>query len=447
MAYEKVDTPGAVAEGFQVGGKKSAFVLMVCSSLYMVNYMDRQVLSVVLEPMKLDLGLTDAQAGLIQTGFLLSMGLFSIPISHLVDRWSRSKAISVMAVFWSAMTFLTGLGRNFLGVFIPRIFTGTGEAAFSSGAIALISASYPEQVRSKKLAVYNLFLLFGIAAGMILGGFLSARWGWRTPFYVFAVPGVMLGMLAWFMQDYKNPAPLEGGSGPGIVQNMGRLLRIRTLAWLYLGFGMHNLMSFSVLVWSAALIMRKFGVGEDIAGIVIASTGALAVPGVLVGGTLADRYQSRHPAGRMRFAALADIASGAGILLCLVTAFIIHDDNSREITVWMVLGIFFFGLYSIGAIAGQPAIGAVTQDVVPSELKGLSYGLSMFFMYLLGGGWSPYLTGFLSDLFGAGARGLTWAMMITGSAGFLGFACWWRGSRYYARDLERAKARRSSAPS
>jgi len=221
---------------------------------------------------------------------------------------------------------------------------------------------------------------------------------------------------------------------------MGRLLRIRTLAWLYLGFGMHNLMAFSVLVWSAALIMRKFGVGEDVAGVTVAAAGAFAVPGVLLGGALADRYQARHPAGRMRFAALADIASGAGILLCLLTAFIIHPDGSRELSGWMALGVLFYGIYAMGAIAGQPAIGAVTQDVVPSELKGLSYGLAMFFMYLLGGGWSPYLTGFLSDLLGGDIRGLTYAMMITGSAGFIAFLCWWQAAKHYPEDREKVKA-------
>ena len=84
---------------FQIGGPRSTYVLIVCSALYMVNYMDRQVLSVVLEPMKIDLGLSDSQAGLIQTGFLMSMGVFSVPLSYMVDRWSRNKAISIMAVF------------------------------------------------------------------------------------------------------------------------------------------------------------------------------------------------------------------------------------------------------------------------------------------------------------------------------------------------------------
>lgn len=431
---------------FQIGGPRSTFVLIVCSSLYMVNYMDRQVLSVVLEPMKLDLGLTDAQAGLIQTGFLLSMGIFSIPISYLVDRWSRSRAISIMAMVWSAATFITGLGKNFMGVFIPRMFTGVGEAAFSSGSIALISASYPEQDRSKKLAIYNLFLLFGIAVGMVGGGYLSANFGgWRTPFYAFAVPGMILAVLAWFMQDYKTPPRDKSTTGPSIFTNMKKLMKIRTLVWLYAGWGMHNLMAFSTLVWSAALIMRKFGVGEDTAGLVVAITGALAVPGVLLGGQLADKYQARQPSGRMRFAALADIGAGAGILLCLVCAMLVHPDQSTDVTVWLALGFAGYALYAIGAIAGQPAVGAVTQDVVPAELKGLSYGMSMFFMYLLGGGWSPYLTGYLSDRFGGGVEGLTYAMMITGSAAFLAFLCWWISSLYYREDAARAREAATAA--
>lgn len=422
---------------FTVGGPRATFVLLVCSSLYMINYMDRQVLAVVLEPMKLDLGLTDSQAGLIQTGFLISMGLFAIPISFLVDRWSRNKAIAVMALFWSAMTFITGLGRNFLGVFLPRIFTGTGEAAFSSGSIALISASYPPEVRARKLAIYNMFLIFGVAGGMVLGGYLSANHGgWRTPFFVFAIPGFILGVMAWFLQDY--PTPKSDAAGPGFLDNFKELMKVRTLCWLYVGYGMNNLMSFSILVWAAALIMRKFNVGEDTAGLVMSSTGVLAVPGVLLGGVMADRWQARHHAGRMRFAALSALASAVGIIIALILAFLIHPDGSRQVSLCMVLGVLGYALYAIGSIAGIPAINAATQDVVPARLKGLSYGLAVFYQYLLGGGWSPYVAGFLSDRFGGGAAGLSLALIVTGSAGFLAAATWWTAGRHYAADVERA---------
>jgi len=115
---------------FKLNAFQRNSILVICFLLYMINFMDRQVLSVVLEPLKLDLGLTDTQAGLLQTVFFLSMAFFAFPAAYLVDRWSRRKALSVMAIVWSAFTYITGLGKTFLGVLLPRIVVGIGEAGF-----------------------------------------------------------------------------------------------------------------------------------------------------------------------------------------------------------------------------------------------------------------------------------------------------------------------------
>ena len=115
--------PGKTSE-YKTGGWRAHYVLIVCTLLYVVNYMDRQVFAVILQPMKLDLGLTDAQCGLASTVLIFGMAFFSFPISYLIDRWSRRKAIGVMAILWSAFTFATGLARSFTGVIIPRAFVG-----------------------------------------------------------------------------------------------------------------------------------------------------------------------------------------------------------------------------------------------------------------------------------------------------------------------------------
>jgi len=121
----KNNTPGQSAE-FKVSGFQRTSILVVCFLLYMINFMDRQVLSAVLEPMKIDLGFTDTQAGILQTGFFLSMAILGIPASYLVDRWSRRKTMSLIAIIWSAFTYVTGLGRSFVGVLLPRIVVGIG---------------------------------------------------------------------------------------------------------------------------------------------------------------------------------------------------------------------------------------------------------------------------------------------------------------------------------
>ena len=109
---------------YTVGGIGAHMVLVVMSLLYLINFMDRQVLSAVLEPMRIDLELNDFQAGAVQTIFLLGIALFSFPVAYLADRWSRRKAVALMAVIWSVFTYLTGLGRSFLGVVVPRAIVG-----------------------------------------------------------------------------------------------------------------------------------------------------------------------------------------------------------------------------------------------------------------------------------------------------------------------------------
>ena len=189
---------------YSVGGIGAHMVLVVMSLLYLVNFMDRQVLSAVLEPMRIDLGLNDFQAGAVQTVFLLGIALFSFPVAYLADRWSRRKAVALMAIIWSVFTFLTGLGRSFIGVVMPRAIVGVGEAGFTAGGTAMVSASYPSRSRAAVLGVFSLFSGLGAVLGVVLGGVISKKFGgWQTPFFVFAVPGVILGVAAFFLRDYK----------------------------------------------------------------------------------------------------------------------------------------------------------------------------------------------------------------------------------------------------
>jgi len=427
---------------FQVGGPRATYVLVICSALYGVNYMDRQVLSVVLEPMRLDLGLTDTQAGMLQTVFLLSMGALSMPVAYWVDRWSRSKMIAAMAVLWSIATFATGLGKSYIGVLVPRMVTGVGEAGFSSGSTALIAASYPETERARKLGWFNMSIILGIGVGLVGGGYLSENFGgWRTPFYVFAVPGIILGILALFMQDYKNP-PREAHEKPAnIIDNVLTVLRVPAMRWIYIGYGMQIMLAFSIMVWVPALLMRRFEIGEGAAGIVMAVGGALGAPGALVGGRIADWWQSRHPAGWMRFAAYTQGVATVCAMVSVLAVVFLHKGSYDEVSIWLVVGALAFSLFSMLIIAGIPAVGASTQALVPPNLKGMAWGLAVLFQYLLGGGWGPALAGRLSDMFGGGANGLGYALMITASAGFICFACWIVSSMRYPDDAKEVAAR------
>lgn len=418
---------------FEVGGPRSKAVLLVCSLLMMFNYMDRQVLAVVLEPMKRDLGLTDGQAGWINTIFLLSVAIMSMPVSRLVDRWSRTKMLSAMAMAWSACTMLTGMGRGFASVLLARIGVGLGEAGYAPANAALIGASFPEHQRARNMGIYTLFITIGIALGMFLGGWLSANFGgWRVPFFAFAVPGFILGIASLFLQDYKTPPNRTTGSNH-MAANILELFRTPTLFWVYLAWSLNIVHVFTIIIWGPALIIRTFGVQEDVAGIVMGIFGALALAGAPLGGIGADALQRRRPNGRPLFAAGCQLSATVFSLGSLALA--LQMEN---------MPLFYLGcamslVNGVSAAAVTPSFYAITQDAAPLRLKGLAMGTALLCMYLLGGGWAPALVGLLSDHLGGGQQGLLHAMYIAISAGFLSTFCLYMCSRSYAADCHRAR--------
>jgi MFS family permease len=414
---------------FKLGGCGAHGVLITCSLLYLVNYMDRYVLAVVMQPMKLALGLTDAQAGSLQTGFFLGMMAFSLPVSYLVDRWSRRKAVAVMAIVWSAFTFITGLGKSYLGVLLPRMVVGVGEAAFVAGGTAWITGVYPPGSRGRVMGVFNMALPLGGSLGLILGGLISQRMGgWQYPFFVFAIPGTLLGMLAFFLSDYQTVRHVDGhGNELGFGASVSRLLKIPTLRWLYVGFGIRSLANYGLLSWLPALFMRSQGIAEDTAGMAVGVIYLMPIFGAAVGGVLADWWHKRNPKGRMLLLAVSDLLAAA----CAIVALLLNVQGA---------GYLLMCVWGAMAILGMPALSAVTQDVAEPAVKTLSFGLAVFCSYLLGGAWGPVFVGAISDGLGGGADGLRTALMIVCLAGFIAACAEWRGSRTYPADMDKVRS-------
>jgi MFS family permease len=413
---------------FKLGGWGAHGVLITCSLLYLINYMDRYVLAVVMQPMKEALGLTDAQAGSLQTAFFLGMMAFSLPVSYLVDRWSRRKAVAVMAIVWSAFTFITGLGRSYLGVLVPRTIVGVGEAAFAAGGTAWITGVYPPGSRGRVLGVFNMAVTLGGSFGLILGGLISQRMGgWQYPFFVFAIPGMLLGVLAFFMRDYRTVRHVdERGDEYGLVASVSRLLKIPTLRWLYAGFGIRSFVHYALLSWLPAFFMRSQGIAEDKAGMAVGVIVMVAMFGAVLGGVLADRWHKSNPKGRMLLLATSDLLAA----VCAIAALLLDVQGA---------GYLLMCAYGAMAIGGMPALAAVTQDVAEPAIKTMSFGLAVFSSYLLGGAWGPVVVGAISDGLGGGADGLRSALMIIFLAGFVAAYLEWRGSRTYPADVDKVK--------
>jgi len=412
---------------YKTGKGASVYILIICTLLYMVNYMDRQVVAAVVEPMKAALNLSDSDVGVLGSVFLLSIALFSFPVAYLVDRWSRRKAIAIMAVLWSLFTFLTGKAWNFWSLFVPRSLVGVGEAGFSSGGTAMVGAAYSHKRRGATMGVFNMAVPLGIALGSVLAAAIAKTQGWQAPFLYFAIPGIILGILALFMKDYKTVTETHGtGVKVTFGQSIKTLFKIPSLVWVLVGYGLANIMSMSFLFWTPAFVGRAWGVDVVAANAVMVPIVLAAIVGSPLGGILADVWFKKDPRGRLYIPAITIFLSA----ICLAAGIYFQFKG---------IGLALVIAYGVLNVMAIPCLSAISQDVAPAAQKGLVWGLMVFCMYAFGGGWSPYMVGAISDALGQGAQALGTALTIACIGGILGGICYLMAAKPYPADLEKVK--------
>ncbi len=418
---------GQAGTEYQTGGWRAHWVLIITTLLCVMYIMDRLVFAVVVQPMKLELGLSDSEIGIVMTVFTIAVSLLAFPVSYVVDIWSRKGSISIMAIMWSIFTFVTGLAKNFPGVLIPRTLVAGGEAAFTAAGTAMVTAAYPKEKHGRVLGIFNTAFPVGAALGMVVGGLLSVKYGWRMPFFLFAVPGVILGIAVLFVKDYKTVPTLDSsGNKASFIQCIGTLLRIPTVRWYLVGYGMLLIVGNAVTSWFPAFIMREINVKEDVAGSITAVVAIMAIVGTFGGGLLSDFWQRRNRRSRLLLPMITAAAAGAFFIASVLL-----------LKVNFPLFMVVFILFAISYYLGVPALATVSQEVVPASLKGTSYGLMLFGMYFLGGGWSPWVIGAMSDAIGD--NGLKIALALSGIGGFIAAFLFFMGSRHYIQDMDNVK--------
>ena len=279
----------------------------------------------------------------------------------------------------------------------------------------MITAAYPPEKRGRMLGIFNAAIPIGVTLGIVVGGVLSANYGWRTPFFIFAPIGIVFGVAALFLKDYKTVKQSNVVPGIGFLGSIGYLLKVRTLPWYYVGQGLMTLMSMST-AWVPALMMRQAGIKEDVASYILGASVVFAVIGALVGGRVGDALVKKSPRSRLILPAIlyfiCALLQVGGILMLMST-----EQGTGVFTAG------FIGFAATGAAAmfvyymGLPTLTAASQEVVTPDRKGIASGTAILSMYLLGGAWSPLMVGGISDALGGNARGLAAGYMIVSIGG------------------------------
>jgi MFS family permease len=398
---------------YQVGKTQSIILLVVLTLLYLLAYADRQIFSVALQPMKVALGLSDTELGILQAVFNIGLGILAIPGSILVDRWSRRKTIGLMALLWSVATFATGLCKNFTQLLIPRSIVGVGEAGYFPGGGGWLSVVFPKDRRARILAIFGVGAALGVIIGSLVGGQIIARThDWSSPFWIFAIPGIILGIVVFFFKDYATIKQSEGGeANKGFWAEWMGLFKIKSFTVVIVGQAFWALFYMTFLGWLVAFLMRGYGLDAGQAGMIFAGAALVGVIFAPIGGWLTDLWHRHHKAGRA-YMMLAIQAANVVTLLAAILAM-------GVVSLPVYIGIIMCTTIATGMIAGTAA--TLLSDVLPVKHRASGMAWNMVFNYLIGASLGSWIVGVASDAFGGGANGLKMAFLCISPALIIAF--------------------------
>ena len=415
-------------DGYLMSKGYSYYTFGLLFLLYMFDYIDRMVVVSLFPFLKADFGLSDTQCGLLVSTVYWSIVVLSVPTSVIIDRWSRKKSIGLMALFWSAATVACAFTKSFSQLFIARTAIGVGEAGYAPGGTAMISALFPEKMRSLIVGLWTAALPLGSAIGIMLGGYIATHYGWRQAFGIVALPGFIVAVLFFFVRDYKT-VNLETRTDPGSLKQekvkameiLRQFIRTPSLLLTYAAFAGCMFLSASYLSWLPTYFHRVESLPMEKAAFKGSLVMLLAILGFPLGGFLADRWRRKRMNARLLFPALSSLITG-GIFL---SAFYFLQGPSQYALI--LLG-------GMAASAFSPAAIAVTQDVVHPGLRATSYSFCVIAQNLLGSSLGPLFVGAISDQYGI-HYALTLVPLFSILAAFLFFAA----SFFYERDLARVE--------
>lgn len=415
--------------------KYRTYVLYTLVVVYIFNFLDRQIVTILAEPIKNDLGLNDTQIGLM-TGlaFALFYTVLGIPIARLADRASRVNIISIALVVWSGMTAVCGMAQNFGQMLAARIGVGVGEAGCSPPAHSLIADYFPPEQRASALSIYALGIPLGSILGLLAGGWIAEFWGWRVAFFAVGLPGVLLAIVVKMtllepIRGMSDPAAIRGAAQPPLGETLSTLLRNRTMMHIAMGGALTSFVGYGLGQWLPAYFIRihEMGIAETATyfGLVLGVASAI---GTFIGGNLADRLAQRDE----RYYAWLP---AAGVLFAFPFYLAAMMSNQPYIAIAILVLPSLLNSLWLG-----PAFGTI-QNLAPQNMRALASAILLFILNIIGLGLGPFLVGVLSDLLepSYGIQSLRYAIIIATVAYFWAGAHFLLAGRNIVKDLEAAR--------
>ena len=407
-------------------------VLVMLGLVSMFNYIDRTVLSILQEPIKRELGLSDAQLGML-TGlaFALFYATLSLPIARLADRLNRRNIVTGSLAVWSGMTALSGLATGFATLVAFRIGVALGEAGSVPASHSIIADYYPPEKRVTALAMWGLALPAGIMLGYASGGWIAATLGWRTAFAAIGAAGLVLAPFILLL--VKEPLrgafnrPEQAAEPMPLRAAVATLWRLRTYRYMLAGTTLHAFAQYAMMSWTAPFYMRVHHMPlSEVAGWLALMNGVGGGIGIYLGGWLSDRMARSDPTARVWVSAVAMF-----VMVPAALAQFLIPSPGLSLAFGFVATMLMFFYY--GPIVGVP------QSLVAPRMRALTSAVTLLVFNLFGLGLGPAVTGFISDRLAAGGgmhdTSLRYALAVVLVFSLVGALSIAWASRFYRSEI------------
>jgi predicted MFS family arabinose efflux permease len=390
-----IDTPAAnESDDYLVGRRHAWFAFGMTFMLMLFDYIDRQVIVSLFPHMKAEWNLSDKELGSLVSIISIVVAIGGIPVALLADRLSRVKSIFIMATTWSLATISCMFTANYGQLFMARAVVGVGETGYGSVGAAVISTLFPKRLRGALLGAFFAAASLGSVMGVVLGGVIAAKWGWKAAFGVVGIPGLVLALLYLLVKDYKTVTltpkldKVTESLGGTLKHIFGTLARTRTLLWLCIGAAMQLVVVSAVWSWLPSYLNRFYGLAPEQGAKQAALVVLVGALGSFVWGIVVDRLSIQR--ARNKLPALA--------VLCLITvcvlmaAFAATQPGAGQFQLILLGG--FFMTATVGVASG------LVIDVIHPGVRSTGSAVLSLFQNLLGLAIGPFLVGALSDQWG-----------------------------------------------
>ncbi|MFV5591643.1 MFS transporter [Acinetobacter variabilis] len=424
------------------------YVVIICMVAYILSFVDRQILSLMIEPIKADLMLSDTQFSLLQgLAFSLFYAFMGVPIAALADKKSRVKIISVGIAFWSLATAACGLSKNFIQMFLARLSVGAGEAALSPAFYSIVADLFPKHKLGRALGVYAIGAFIGSGLAFLIGGYVIGLLKdvsfitlpvigeiktWQLTFMIVGLPGVLLALLMILtVREPERKGLKMDANGVAVKASFKNSMGFikthkKTFFCHFIGFSFYTMMLYSLLGWAPAYYMRHFGLDASQTGYILGSIILVAnTSGALFCGWLIDFFSKRG---------YSDAAIRAGAIGCaalIIPSVLFTQVDNMQFSFALIFVAMFFSTFPI------PASAAATQMLTPNQLRSQVSAKFLLISNLIALGVGTTAVALITDRYYENTLMVGNSISIVNAiAGLIGVFLLYKGCQYYRESMK-----------